>query len=144
MSFYKSIGSPFVELKIKDFEPPFPGGLPECYTHYGENCHLKYYGKDFYFRVRIPELDDRIDPGAIDTRANKTGVLYMYFITKMPFEGAGKPNYYCNRCVFLNPRIEKSGIRCLLRRGNSQYRCNRCVFMHDAYFEPLDLSKDTQ
>ena len=142
MSFYKSIGSPFAELKIKDFEPPFPGGLPECYVHYGENCHLKYYGKDFYFRVRIPELEDRIAPGAIDTRANKTGVLYMYFITKMPFEGAGKPNYYCDRCVFLNPGREKSGIRCLLRRGNSQYRCNRCVFMHDAYFEPLDLSKD--
>lgn len=144
MSFYKSIGSPFAELKIKDFEPPFPGGLPECYVHYGENCHLKYYGKDFYFRVRIPELDDRIDPGAIDTRANKVGVLYMYFITKMPFEGTGKPNYYCDRCVFLNPGREKSGIRCLLRRGNSQYRCNRCVFMHEAYFEPLDLSKDAQ
>lgn len=142
MSFYKNIGSPFIELNIKDFEPPYPGGLPTCYGHYGENCHLKYYGKEYYFRIRIPELDNRIGSKAIE-RAIKDGVLYLYFNT-MAFGRTGKPNYYCDKCVFLNPGREKSGIHCLLRRGQSQYRCNRCVFMHEAYFEPLNLAKDTR
>lgn len=144
MGFYKNIGSPFTELKIKDFEPPYPGGLPECYYHYGENCHLKYYGRDFYFRLRIPEVDKRIDGKSTDLKTLKDDILYTYFMT-MSLSGSNtsrdaKPA--CDRCIFLNPGREKSGIHCLLRRGNSQYRCNRCVFMYTAYFEPLDLAKD--
>lgn len=145
MSFYKNIGSSFAELKIKDFEPPYPGGIPECYKHYGENCHLKYYGKDYYFRVRIPEFEKRISSNDVDPKAVKLdGIIhsYLYFSEFMVPKRTVRPISYCDRCTFLNPGKEKSGIHCLLRRGNSQYRCNRCVFMHEAYFEPLDLSKD--
>ena len=145
MSFYKNIGSSFAELKIKDFEPPYPGGLPECYRHYGKNCHLKYYGKDYYFRVRIPELDDQISSNAVDPKKlDEILRTYLYFTEFMVPKRTGKPISYCDRCTFLNPEKEKSCIRCLLRRGNSQYRCNRCVFMREAYFEPLDISKDSQ
>lgn len=145
MSFYKNIGSPFAELKIKDFEPPYPGGLPECYRHYGENCHLKYYGKDYYFRVRIPELDDQISSNSVDPKKlDELLHSYLYFTEFMVPKRAEKPISYCDRCTFLNSEKEKTGIHCLLRRGSSQYRCNRCVFMREAYFEPLDISKDSQ
>ena len=150
MSFYKSIGSPFAELKIEDFELPqsLLGSLPECYMHYGENCHLKYFGKDYYFKVRIPELEKVVSPGVADLEPYKRGTLSLYFSYSQTLERmtkeTGGPNNYCDKCVFLNPRREKTGIRCLLRRGNSRNRKSRCVFMHEAYFEPLDLSKDSQ
>lgn len=139
MSFYKNIGSPFTELNITDFEPPYPGGLPECYKHCGENCHLKYYGKDYYFRVRIPEME------TIDLNSSEECIqLIDKFFRVTNSHPYKTPIIRCSSCIFLNPEREKSGIHCLLRRGNSQHRCNRCVFMYDAYFESLNLAKDAQ
>lgn len=136
MGFYKNIGSPFVELKIKDFEVPYPGGLPECYKHYGEICHIKYYGKDYYFKVRIPEFE-KVVPNLSNTPEDHR-IIDSYFRFNA-FSSHMKPATNCKECIFCNPNVEKSGIHCLLRRGKSQYRCNRCVYQFFSYFEPLNF-----